>query len=181
MYKLYYIVTDKSNGYYIGMTKSSLITRFNQHKSACNRGIKNILYDHMRKYGVESYLICLVDEFSTHKECCEAEVLAILNARKLNHNILNLADGGEGGFNVQDILSWKEKLSKSRKGYTPFKGKSHTAETKKCLSKIAKNYWKEHLLYDKESLIGLSFKEANKLLGISKTHFYRLKRLLIND
>lgn len=181
MYKLYYVVTNKANGYYIGMTKGKLFSRFNHHKHSCCRGVKNKLYDYMRKYGVESFKIVLVAEYSTHKECCDAEIEAIKVARESGHKLLNLADGGEGGFNVQDKFSWRMKLSKARKGRKPALGMKHSEENKKLFSKLSTEYWEENRTYHKYDIEGLSFKEARDLYGISKTHFYRLKRALSNE
>lgn len=181
MYKLYYIVSNKTSYYYIGITKGSLSARFASHKYSSKRGVRSPLYDCMRKYGSGAFMIVLVNEYKTWQECCDAEITAIANARSNNHKILNLAKGGNGGFVVQNIREWKQKLSLARKGQTPFLGKKHTNKTKRKCQVASRHYWEEHKLYHKEEIKNLSFKEAHEKLGISKTHYYRLKRLLIND
>jgi predicted GIY-YIG superfamily endonuclease len=181
MYKLYYIVSDKTDSYYIGMTKNKLSYRLNSHKSAARSKKKTALYDCMRKYGLDNFIICLKDEFDTHNECCDAEIRAIKLARKSNHKILNLADGGEGGFNVINIESWKNKLKEKRKGRKPALGMSHTDDNKKLFSDVSRKYWDSQNTYSQDEIIKLSFKEAKQKYGISKTHYYRLKRVSSND
>lgn len=95
-----------------------------------------------------------------------------------------MTNGGEGGFVVpaEKINSWKEKLSKARKGRQPALGMKHTEENKKLFSEVSKKYWDENRIYSPEEIRKFSsFKEANRATGISKTHYYRIKRALNND
>lgn len=180
-YTLYYVVSNLTASYYIGMTGKTPRLRWNEHKSSCRRGVKTKLYDCMRKYGIENFMLVIVDRFNSHTECCEAEIQAISRAIKNGHSILNLAKGGEGGFNVRDIFSWRQKISNARKGRKPALGIKHSDESKKKMSEASIKRWDTEGRYP-DQLIDMSFKEANKLFGISKTHFYRMKkRALSND
>ena len=181
MYKLYKIKITKSDGYYIGMTKNSLFRRFNNHVWKAKTGVKSKLYDYIRKYGVDCFYIELLAEYDNKQDCCDAEIEHIRLAKNLNENVLNLAKGGEGGFCVPDIESWKSKLSKVRVGRKPFLGNKHTENTKVLCSVASKDYWKDKQTYDKESVLKYSFKEANNIYGISRTHYYRLKRSKNNE
>jgi len=181
MYSVYFIVSEKTSFYYVGMTKNSLKKRFISHKSSARRGVKTPLYSCMRKHGIDNFLIVLRDEFESKEECCEAEKMWIRKAKLNNHKILNLAEGGEGGFVITDTESWKIKLREKRKGRKPALGMSHTEENKKYFSKCSREYWATQETYNPEEVCSLSFKDANKIHGISKTHYYRLKRSLTND
>jgi len=181
VYKIYYLVSNKTKSYYIGMTKCSLNYRLNSHKFAAKSGVKSKIYTCMRKYGVDNFIIVLVNEFNTHKECCEAEIKYISEARKNKHNILNIANGGEGGFCVKDRKAWRLKLSEKRKGKKPSLGMKHSDKNRDYFSKVSRAYWEENRMYRPEDINGLSFKEANQKYGISRTHFYRLKRASCNE
>lgn len=176
MYKLYNIITTSGDVYYIGMTKTSLESRLISHIYSCNKGVKTKLYDYMRKYGTDKFLIHIVDAFDTKVECCQAEVDAIALARERGEDLLNLANGGEGGFVVQDIPLWKFRLSEARKGGQPALGLRHTDETKDLCSAAALEYWMTQDTYNPEVILKKNFKEANEIWGISKTHYYRLKK-----
>ena len=179
MYKIYYLVSPSTSYYYIGMTKNSINTRFTQHKSAARLGKKTALYDCMRKYN--DFICVLKNDNLTHKECCEEEIRLIEEARALSHNILNLAAGGEGGFVVPNIESWKEKLRAKRLGRKPALGMQHTEANKQLFSDVSNKYWDTQETYNAEDIVMYSFKEAKAVYGISKTHYYRLKRALGND
>lgn len=179
-YTLYYIVSNLTNSYYIGITSKTPRLRWNDHKSSCNRGIKNKLYDCMREYGIENFMLVIVDKYDSHKECCEAEIKSIRVARERGHNILNIADGGEGGFNVRDLESWRLKISQARAGRKPSLGMKHTDESKKKMSEASLKRWDNEGRYPVE-VCRMPFKEANMSFGISRTHYYHMKRALSND
>ncbi len=173
MYSLYRIINNQSKSSYIGMTNKSISRRFYQHLYAAKTGKKTKLYDAIRSYGADCFSIILLKEFDTRQECCNAEIDLIAKEDFL----YNLAAGGDGGFVIQDVESWKEKLREKRKGRTPALGMKHTDDNKKFFSECNK---RKTLLYDYD--LPSSFKEANQLYGISKTHYYRLvKRRKIND
>lgn len=179
-YTLYYIVSALTNSYYIGITGKTPKLRWNEHKSSCRRGVKNKLYDCMRKYGIENFMMVIVDRFSSRKECCEAEINTIKLAIEKGHSILNLAKGGEGGFVIQNIKSWRQKLSDARKGRKPALGIKHSDESKRKMSEASKKRWDMYGRYP-DQILDMSFKEANRMCGISKTHFYRMKKRALNN
>lgn len=154
------------------MTSKGVRTRMIQHKSSANRGRKSPLYDCMRKHGVENFLITIRDTFDTKEECIQSEVDWIALARKEGWKLLNLADGGEGGYVVPEHLkgAWRAKLSKARQGRKPSLGMKHTEENKKFFAECNKRKVPK---YPKD-ITTLSFKEAASEYNISKTHYYRL-------
>lgn len=170
MYKLYKITNTVNGHTYIGMTKQSLKKRMRDHINVhCKR--KSKLYSAMMKYGHEVFVIELINEYEIKSHCCEAERYYI---KKFGY--YNLASGGEGGFVIQDIDAWKQKLSKSRRGRKPAKGMKHTDKNKKKMSEASVKYWSTQQTYKWEDIKGLSHREAKEQYGISTTHYYRLKK-----
>lgn len=181
MYKVYYLVSPSTKWYYIGMTKNSLQTRLNAHKHCARRGTNSPLYACMRKY--DDFIIVLRDEYTTHSECCDREIALIKEAKDLGHSILNLAEGGEGGYVIPEHKrdEWITKLKKKRAGGKPALGMKHSEENKELFSRVSKEYWKVNRVYNPDDIICLPFKEAHKTYGISRTHYYRLKRASASD
>jgi group I intron endonuclease len=174
-------VSEKTNSVYVGMTKNKLSTRLIQHKFKSRKGTKSPLYDCMRKYGEDNFIFVLRDKFETIEECQEAEIYWIKFARENNWKLLNLADGGNGGYVIPEDKkeNWKLKLSKARQGRQPSLGLKHTEENKKYFSECSK---RRKLLYPTLNVLEVGFKEAKETFGISKTHYYRLlKRAKAND
>lgn len=173
MYQLYRILNSKSSSSYIGMTSRGLHRRMKEHRWAAINDKKTPLYDAMRAYGVDNFSIVLVEEFDTRQECMQAEIDLIAKEDKL----YNLAAGGDGGFVVSDVEAWKQKLREARRGRKPALGMKHSEENKRFFSECAKRRKTRYA-----GNLPSTFKEASKLLGISKTHYYRLvKRAKTND
>lgn len=161
------------------MTKKKLSNRFAAHKFAAKKGLKSPLYCAMRKYG--DFIIVLVEEFETKESCYLAEIRYIKEARESGIAIYNLADGGQCGYVLPEERKeeWKTKLSKARQGAKPALGMKHTEENKKFFSECSK---RRKLRYPDLDVTKISFTKANRLCGISKTHYYRLlKRAKSND
>lgn len=177
MYKLYYLVSETTEKYYIGITKNSLRQRYSQHKHRMNSDNNLPLYNAMRKYG--DFKIVFADEYDTKEEACDAEIQAIKLARDSGHDILNVSDGGDCGNVAHDKELWKQRLREARKGRKPALGMKHTEENKRFFSECAK---RKQIMYNENDLIGMSFKTASIKFGISKTHYYRLlKRIKDSD
>ena len=180
MYTIYFIVSEKTSYLYIGMTKNSLRIRMAQHRHSALRGKKSPLYDCMRKHGVNNFLICVGDTFETKEECQQSEIHWIAHARKESWKLLNLANGGEGGYVVPEASqeAWKAKLSKARQGRKPALGMKHSEENKKFFAECNKRKVPTYPNLD----FSLGFTKNNKLYGVSKTHYYRLlKRANSNE
>lgn len=180
MYTVYFIVSEKTSYLYIGMTGKKRSLRMAQHRHAAKTGKKTPLYDCMRKHGPDNFIMVIRDVFPTKEECQQAEREWIATARKEGWKILNLADGGEGGYVVPEHLKdeWKAKLSKARQGRKPALGMKHTEENKKFFAECNKRKIPKY----PEEITSLSFKEAQAKYNISKTHYYRLlKRAESND
>jgi hypothetical protein len=165
---------------YIGMTKNSLEYRWSGHKYAAKLGKKSPLYDAMRKYGNDIFIMLTIGEYDNKKDCCQAEIDTIANCRLVGNKLYNLANGGEGGYVVPEHLKdeWKAKLSKARQGRKPALGMKHTEKNKKFFAECNKRKVFTYPNLD----FSLGFTKNNKLYGISKTHYYRLlKRTNSNE
>lgn len=178
MHFIYCIVNNISGSMYIGQTSSSISRRFYEHKyNAFSINKKSKLYDAMRKYGEDAFYIIELEYVEDKQQANLSEISHISESKKLNIELYNMTDGGEGGFVVSTdkIESWKAKLSTARKGRTPALGMKHSEENKKLFSKVSNEYWEQHRVYNLDQIISCgSFKKANELYGISKTHYYRL-------
>lgn len=181
MYYMYHLSSVNQDAYYIGIT-SNMKSRLNSHKRSAKSGRKSLLYDSMRAYGIDSYEMIRMAEFETWQEACEREKETLAEARAAGHILLNLADGGEGGYVVPDSIKdeWRKKLSEARQGRKPALGMKHSEENKKIFSECGKKRW-EGKTYPPE-VIDIPFQESHELHGISKTHYYRLlKQAKTND
>jgi len=179
MYKLYYIISPSTNGIYVGIT-NNIYNRWRSHLwSVKNKG-RHKLYDSMRKY--KDFCIVEVGNFNTREECCIAEVNHIRYMQENNIKIYNHTTGGEVGFSKEiiDVDSWKEKLRLARRGRKPAKGMTHSEENKEYFSRCGIKRWDIYGRYPAE-VIDFPFKESHEKFGISKTHYYRLKRAKSND
>src|SRR3990172_1809018 len=140
MYLLYSIYNNESGSMYIGMTSKSIAQRWSGHKHAAKIGKKSKLYDAMRSYGHGVFSLAEIASYQFKEDCCKAEIDAIRFNQEIGMNLYNLAEGGEGGFNITNVEEWKKKLSISRQGGKPFQGRSHTEETKRKCGEAARKY-----------------------------------------
>ena len=180
MYYLYYLVSEKSNGLYVGVT-SNIKQRLASHRWCANKGNTRPLYTHMRELGVNNFVIWTVQSYKNKNEAYLAEEVEIRRLRQdTGNNILNVASGGLGGYVVPEEYKeiWRAKLIKARKGRKPALGMKHTEENKRLFAECNKRKIPK---YPKD-IITLTFKEANEQYNISKTHYYRLlKQAKSND
>jgi group I intron endonuclease len=97
MYKLYQITNTVNGKSYIGITKLSILERWNCHLSNSRRP-RYPLYYAIAKYGAQSFTVTLLEENEDRKYISELEEPTI---RRLNTHITshgyNVAKGGYGG------------------------------------------------------------------------------------
>lgn len=87
----------------------------------------------------------------------------------------NLTTGGSGVKYASVKDETRDKLRCVRKGRKPALGMKHTEENKRLFSKFSKKRWDLYGRYPKE-VLQLRCCDAIRTYGISKTHYYRLKR-----
>ena len=181
MYNIYVIEDQQQIPVYVGATTRPIQTRFKQHVSDAKRSSQIPIHTCMRENGIENFNIKKFASVDTQPEAIEIEKMLI--AEYSGHlDLLNCTKGGELGVKViKDKESWKEKLKKARSGRQPALGMKHNEENKKLFSDVSNAYWDTQETYDPQKISGLSHKEAKLQLGISTTHYYRLKKRLANS
>lgn len=107
IYKITNIINGKK---YIGKTTIGLENRFQTHKYASKK-VNTYLYKSMRKYGIENFIIELVENVSNLSILDDREIFWI---EKLQPEY-NLTAGGTGGNTIM-MLSEKKKKEHAKKG-----------------------------------------------------------------
>ena len=170
---LYEIRNKINSKVYTGIARKSVVSRWNSHKWAHSR-YKTPLYDAMKVLGFDKFYLEVVCSFNTEQELLDAEKEQVAYYKHLNLSY-NVLDGGESYFPIVDKEAWKKKLSDARQGRTPALGMKHTEENKKRFSMFGKKRWDLYGRYP-DYITHMSFSEASKKYGISKTHYYRLRK-----
>ena len=162
---------------YFGITRH-LERRLASHKHAIKSGRKTPFYDSVRSYGWENF-----DQYILSKG--SEKHIAFLEQLCIEHDstCYNLHLGGHIGFDVTtkdatSVEEWKLKLRQSRKGRKPAEGMKHTEEIKRICGEFGKIRWDIYGRYPKE-VLDYGFAESNKKFGISKTHYYRLRKAIV--
>lgn len=131
-----YKITNKINGkVYIGQTRQTIKARFNRH---IQRALNEPHYDYalcnaMRKYGIESFEIELVEKVNDESELNDREIYWIDYFNSVSPNGYNMTYGGGGtnGYEHKEedkkIMSMK-KWGMFQKENNPFYGRKHSKE-----------------------------------------------------
>lgn len=160
IYGWYCTVTDK---WYIGQTVNPE-KRFNCHiDRAINKKDKTYFYNSIRKYGLENFVYCVLEENVLREN---------LNMREMDW--IEYYDSFYCGYNMtaggnQTIFSeeFKRKISESHKGNPGYWTNKHLSEeTRKKLSESHKGkpgYWtNKHLIGEKNPFYGRHHTEESK-------------------
>jgi group I intron endonuclease len=127
-----YKIENKINGkVYIGQTAQTLNHRIGEHLSeAKTKGVR-LIGRALKKYGIESFHISIIDTAGSNDILDEKEIYwTSFHDSKIPHGY-NLTDGGNGNRGYFWSEESKIKLSKSKKGKpSGRKGKPCTEETK---------------------------------------------------
>lgn len=172
--QLYQYTNKISGNKYYGISNDAK-RRYYTHKYQAKRGMKTKFYDAVRSYGWHNFdFIVLEEGDADYISAKEIELIAS------DPDCYNLHKGGHVGFDVRTkgakaTEEWKAKMRLARKGKTPALGMKHTEKTKKLCGEYGKLRWDMYGRYPKE-VTNYGFTEANRLYGISKTHYYRLRK-----
>lgn len=106
-----YLITNLINlKCYVGLTRKSDVTkRFKAHKSNYRSNRKGILYEAMRKYGIENFKFESIDSASSIDELKNKEIYWISRINSLSPNGYNLLQGGDLS---ETHIETRQKLSK---------------------------------------------------------------------
>lgn len=168
---LYVFQNKVSGNKYYGIT-SQIKRRLACHKHAAVTK-KTPFYDAVRKYGWEGFEFTILDE-GTEESIAQKEINLIAS----DPSCYNLHLGGHIGFDVAQsskASEWKQKLRAARAGRKPALGMTHSDETKKLCGEFGKARWDKYGRYPND-VLDYGFTVANKKFGISKTHYYRLRK-----
>jgi hypothetical protein len=109
-YKIYRL-TSPSGRFYIGLTKSSLKTRWQQHKKKAEKtSVNHPLYNAIRKYGPNSFKVEIIDYTDTLENAQALEIKYIAESNK--EKPYNLSPGGEGDGEIGSKIFW-DKMNKN--------------------------------------------------------------------
>lgn len=186
MHYLYKILNTKSGSVYFGVT-NDVYQRWAAHKSAAlKKDIKSPLYCAIRSYGADVFSIEVLQEFSSREEAYSAEVAVIAKCKEEKVKTYNLHPGGTGGFSMlekspEEVEQWKARQRVARVGKTPALGMKHSDENKRLFSMYGKLRWDLYGRYPVEEIICLRCVDAMRKYGISKTHYYRLRKQLVTN
>lgn len=172
MHHIYIIQNTINLKIYVGQS-NNIRRRWCEHRSyvKCNHKKNHPLYNSMRKNGIDSFLILLIESFEYRNNADEAEEFWIqffqTKKREFGYNVA--LGGASSGLSEQT----KRKLSKINTGSgNPFFGKSHTEEAKLAIS-IAKT----GAIASKETRQKMSAKRQGKNNGMyGKTHTPEVKK-----
>lgn len=136
---IYLIENIITNDKYIGYTSNTKEARFKRHQHNAKTGGETYLYRAMRKYGVENFVISVLDETGSYSD--EIKWICKLNPE------YNMTKGGEGG-DTSNSPNFKKSMKnyhskKPKKEYATFGmlGKTHNQETIKKQSNTHKSNW----------------------------------------
>jgi group I intron endonuclease len=126
---------------YVGKTTKSIQERFTVHcYNATKRNDTTYLYKAIRKYGVENFIVELLD--STSDKMDDVEKYWIKELNTLIPNGYNMTEGGDGG----DMSMSPNFLPSLKKRPIPLstygmKGKQHSDNTKNLQAVARKKHW----------------------------------------
>jgi len=136
-----YKITNLVNGkIYIGQTSKSLNSRWDTHKAKyTNLKVKIILYNSMRKHGINKFVIEELERTSSDKVCeRERYYIQLYDSFYKSGKGYNMTKGGENADTINNhpnIHIIKEKMSLSKLGSKNNRfGIKHTEETKLKMS-----------------------------------------------
>lgn len=102
---------------YVGVTKyEDTAVRLKGHKDAARKGKKLPVYDWIRRHGEDNIDAVVVKSFLTIEEAYIAEKKLIHQLRLTNARLLNLADGGTGGYTGPPSKEARQKMGDASRG-----------------------------------------------------------------
>ena len=170
LYQFQNIVSGRK---YYGITVNTKRRTASHRHSAGSKRLKTPFYDAVRKYGWDGFDFKILAE-GPNEYVSDLEITLIAG----DPDCYNLHLGGHIGFDVsksKQADEWKQKLRTARAGRKPALGMTHSGETKKLCGLHSISRWDKHGRYPEE-VLKYGFTEANKKFGISKTHYYRLRK-----
>jgi hypothetical protein len=95
--RIYKLSSSECNESYIGLTTLTLDERFIQHKISARKGVGSLLHQTMRRHGVETFSISLIEGCVPVSELSEREIHYIKDFNTRAPHGLNTSAGGQLG------------------------------------------------------------------------------------
>ncbi len=113
---IYCITNVINNKRYVGKTTTNIQERFREHccDSQKERCEKRPLYDAMRKYGIENFIVECLEEIDDSKILSEREIFWINELQTYGSNGYNATKGGDGST----LYDYTEIIELYNLGYT---------------------------------------------------------------
>lgn len=97
-----------------------------------------LLKEAIKKYGNKNFERKILHIVKSPEEMFKLEASIVTEEFVKKDNTYNLVPGGFGGFKIQDLETWKNKLKISRQGKKPALGLKHSDITKQKISESNK-------------------------------------------
>lgn len=186
MYEIYAITNLVNGKKYVGTTKRGYMVRFRKHIQQSESGSTAKLHCAMRKYGIESFTIEVIESDIPDNQASqkEREYIAKFNTLYANGHGYNVDAGGRGNVGYTYTEADKQKMSNSMKGHkfpesrnlkikAAMLGREYKQEWKDALSKARKGRFTK----EDNHFYGKHHSTATKeMIGETKTK-YRVQRL----
>jgi group I intron endonuclease len=146
-YRIYKIVNKINNDFYIGQTKQTLKRRWAGHKSCVKTGKTTHIYNAIRKYGIDNFVIFSIEECFPDEallDLLEQEWIKLLNP-KYNHTKGGHPGNTRGNMTPEAYAQYCINLSNSKKGdkNPNYKGKAVTEYQRQVLKEMNSKRTKE--------------------------------------
>ena len=136
---IYQITNQVTNDTYIGKTINKIQVRFYHHKyNALHKKSQTYLHRAIRKYGMESFIITIIEDI-THKELLNEREMFWIEKLSPKYNMTTGGDGGDVSKSEKFINSQKNKSYKHSEETKNKIRQAHLGKSKPPISEEHKN------------------------------------------
>lgn len=154
-----YLILNKLDGSaYVGKARDPL-ERWRCHQGFSLKGETKPLYAAIRKYGVDNFELCIIEECVSDTIAYEKEKEQIARLRSEGRRLYNLSDGGDGSLGHVMPDSAKKTISDK------LKGRKLSEETKKKMSLAKMGHASTCFGHSKETREKISIAHRGKKLS----------------
>lgn len=110
-----YIAISPSNKKYVGVTSQNTNERWKEHTQRAREGRPGAIYNAIRKYGIDSFMIFTLFESDDWDLLLKKESEFIIENNSKYPNGYNLTDGGEGNYGMVVSEESRKRMSEGQK------------------------------------------------------------------
>lgn len=133
---IYRIRNNETGKTYVGKTEQTLKARLRRHRAEVTRGTNRPLYNSLRKHGIHSFTIEVLEEVP-NEDLIERERFWIKDQDCIHPNGYNFTLGGEGG-NVKRFWTEEARIVLHKQQAEKRRGQKRTSQQRENFSKAAK-------------------------------------------